>query len=61
MEIQQLQMRRQAGRSETAADAGINDQRLSEALANTVGSPPSANACCCAPPMPALCAMCCRN
>jgi putative peptide zinc metalloprotease protein len=37
VEILQLQMRRQAGRSETAADAGINDQRLSQALAEYRG------------------------
>ena len=33
IEIQQLQMRRQAGRSETAADAGIIEQQLAEAVA----------------------------
>jgi hypothetical protein len=37
VDILQLQMRRQAGRSETAADAGINDQRLSQALAEYRG------------------------
>jgi putative peptide zinc metalloprotease protein len=37
IEIQQLQMRRQAGRSETAADAGIVEQRLAEAVAEYRG------------------------
>lgn len=37
IEIQQLQMRRQAGRSETAADAGIVEQRLAEAVAQYRG------------------------
>jgi putative peptide zinc metalloprotease protein len=35
--IQQLQMRRQASRSETAADAGIVEQRLAEAVAEYRG------------------------
>ncbi|WP_236192973.1 site-2 protease family protein [Pseudomonas glycinae] len=35
--IQQLLMRRQAGRSETAADAGIVEQRLAEAVAEYRG------------------------
>ncbi|BCS46212.1 peptidase M50 [Pseudomonas amygdali pv. tabaci str. ATCC 11528] len=35
--ILQLQMRRQAGRSETAADAGILEQRLAEAVAEYRG------------------------
>jgi putative peptide zinc metalloprotease protein len=37
IQIQQLQMRRQAGRSETAADAGIVEQRLAEAVAEYRG------------------------
>jgi putative peptide zinc metalloprotease protein len=37
IEIQQLQMRRQAGRSETASDAGIVEQRLAEAVAQYRG------------------------
>jgi putative peptide zinc metalloprotease protein len=37
IEIQQLQMRRQAGRSETAADASIVEQRLAEAVAEYRG------------------------
>lgn len=37
VEILQLQMRRQAGRSETAADAGIVDQRLAQAVAEYRG------------------------
>ncbi len=37
IEIQQLQMRRQAGRSETAADAGIVEQHLAEAVAEYRG------------------------
>lgn len=37
IEIQQLQMRRRAGRSETAADAGIVEQRLAEAVAEYRG------------------------
>ncbi|MCQ4261637.1 peptidase M50 [Stutzerimonas stutzeri] len=37
IEIQQLQMRRQAGRSETAADAGIVEQQLAEAVAEYRG------------------------
>ncbi|WP_236219185.1 biotin/lipoyl-binding protein [Pseudomonas rhodesiae] len=37
IEIQQLQMRRQAGRSETAADAGIIEQQLAEAVAEYRG------------------------
>ena len=37
IEILQLQMRRQAGRSETAADAGIIEQRLAEAVAEYRG------------------------
>ncbi|MGE8179368.1 biotin/lipoyl-binding protein [Pseudomonas fluorescens] len=37
IEIQQLLMRRQAGRSETAADAGIVEQRLAEAVAEYRG------------------------
>lgn len=37
VEIQQLQMRRQAGRSETAADAGIVEQQLAEAVAEYRG------------------------
>lgn len=37
IQIQQLQMRRQASRSETAADAGIVEQRLAEAVAEYRG------------------------
>ncbi|MET1077875.1 MAG: biotin/lipoyl-binding protein [Pseudomonas sp.] len=37
VEILQLQLRRQAGRSETAADAGILEQRLAQALAEYRG------------------------
>lgn len=37
IEIQQLQMRRRAGRSETAADAGIVEQQLAEAVAEYRG------------------------
>ncbi|MCX2543252.1 biotin/lipoyl-binding protein [Pseudomonas sp. COW5] len=37
IQIQQLLMRRQAGRSETAADAGIVEQRLAEAVAEYRG------------------------
>ncbi|MHC8392120.1 HlyD family efflux transporter periplasmic adaptor subunit [Pseudomonas sp. LB3P93] len=37
IQIQQLQMRRQASRSETAADAGIIEQRLAEAVADYRG------------------------
>lgn len=37
IEIQQLQMRRQASRSETASDAGIVEQRLAEAVAEYRG------------------------
>ncbi len=37
IEILQLQLRRQAGRSETAADAGILEQRLAEAVAEYRG------------------------
>jgi len=37
IQIQQLQMRRQAGRSETAADATIVEQRLAEAVAEYRG------------------------
>ena len=37
IQIQQLLMRRQAGRSETAADAGIIEQRLAEAVAQYRG------------------------
>ncbi|MBV7576754.1 biotin/lipoyl-binding protein [Pseudomonas sp. PDM32] len=37
IEIQQLQMRRQAGRSETASDAGIVEQRLAEAVSEYRG------------------------
>ncbi|MDI2593072.1 biotin/lipoyl-binding protein [Pseudomonas sp. N3-W] len=37
IQIQQLQMRRQAGRSETAADANIVEQRLAEAVAEYRG------------------------
>ncbi|PMY65930.1 MULTISPECIES: biotin/lipoyl-binding protein [Pseudomonas] len=37
IEIQQLQMRRRAGRSETAADAGIVEQQLAEAVAEHRG------------------------
>ncbi|MEE4631907.1 HlyD family efflux transporter periplasmic adaptor subunit [Pseudomonas alliivorans] len=37
IDILQLQMRRQAGRSETAADAGILEQRLAEAVAEYRG------------------------
>ena len=37
IEILQLEMRRQAGRSETAADAGIIEQRLAEAVAEYRG------------------------
>jgi putative peptide zinc metalloprotease protein len=37
IEILQLQLRRQAGRSETAADAGILEQQLAEALAEYRG------------------------
>ncbi|OPG75732.1 peptidase M50, partial [Pseudomonas ogarae] len=37
IQIQQLQMRRQAGRSETAADAGIIEQQLAEAVAEYRG------------------------
>ncbi|WP_325918886.1 biotin/lipoyl-binding protein [Pseudomonas frederiksbergensis] len=37
IQIQQLQMRRQAGRSETAADAGIVEQQLAEAVAEYRG------------------------
>ncbi|HZX16040.1 MAG TPA: biotin/lipoyl-binding protein [Pseudomonas sp.] len=37
IEILQLQMRRQAGRSETAADAGIVEQQLAEAVAEYRG------------------------
>lgn len=37
IQIQQLQMRRQAGRSETASDAGIVEQRLAEAVAEYRG------------------------
>lgn len=37
IEIQQLQMRRQASRSETAADAAIVEQRLAEAVAEYRG------------------------
>ncbi|WP_198919589.1 biotin/lipoyl-binding protein [Pseudomonas chlororaphis] len=37
IEIQQLQMRRRAGRSETAADAGVVEQQLAEAVAEYRG------------------------
>ncbi|SEM62686.1 putative peptide zinc metalloprotease protein [Pseudomonas sp. ok272] len=37
IQVQQLQMRRQASRSETAADAGIVEQRLAEAVAEYRG------------------------
>ncbi|MCY1517423.1 hypothetical protein D9M68_521040 [compost metagenome] len=37
IDILQLQLRRQAGRSETAADAGILEQRLAEAVAEYRG------------------------
>jgi putative peptide zinc metalloprotease protein len=37
IDIQQLQMRRRAGRSETAADAGIVEQQLAEAVAEYRG------------------------